>query len=256
MTPLRYSLLLMVAAVALLLLAGCGGSPSDRSPGLNPTVTFTFPEDTTLPNLLSGGVLHITGDATTGDSETNPITSYAWTQNPLNAGTFSSTNTLETTWRAPDYPGPGQLHVVLTLTVKTLLGGETVKPINILVTPPVIPPVQNPAVTWNFAAMNYTDSDGNPVVNMPRMRGGAVLRIRGTVATDNTTTNPVTGYEWVQEPDNAGVFSATNVLETTWSAPTVTEPTLVTLTVTVRTLLGGQSTNKLNVVVLPPGQTP
>lgn len=124
-------LMVMVIALGALLVAGCNGSGSD---GLNPVIAFKFAAGTTLPAWKSTDVLVIEGTATTPDA-TNPVTSYEWTQTPAGAGTFSSTGTFNTTWKSRALL-PGEVsNVTLTLTTKTKLGGKSVTPINLIVTP-------------------------------------------------------------------------------------------------------------------------
>lgn len=127
---LRYTIALLFAGVLIALLAGCSGS----STALNPTVTFTFPDDTTLPTMRAGTLLKITGEIeATGEGDS--IKSCVWTQVTEAPGVFSITDGPETTWRAPAWAGPGELPVTLALTVKTLLGGETTKHIQLRIVP-------------------------------------------------------------------------------------------------------------------------
>ncbi len=131
MTIFRASFAILALA-AMLGLVGCGGG---STLALDPTVTFTVDDSTLLPNLPATGVLVISGDAKTEDSETNPITSVRWTQRPA-LGTFLSPYTMNTSWvvtnpAAVTAPTP----VTLTVEVKTLLGGKTVKQLHLLVQP-------------------------------------------------------------------------------------------------------------------------
>jgi hypothetical protein len=123
------SLLLIV--LGALLLSGCYGGGST---GLNPVVNFKFPAGTTLPAWKSTDVLVIDGEAKDPEA-TNPVTTYEWTQSPAGAGTFSSTATFGTTWKSRAL-APGEVsNVTLSLTTRTKLGGKTVTPINLIVTP-------------------------------------------------------------------------------------------------------------------------
>lgn len=128
----RFPILCAVLALVVVLgLAGCGGD----SPGLNPTVTFTFEDGTTLPSVGASEVLLIKGEAKSADEAGNPITSIQWSQSPA-LGTFSSPKTLETSWQVTNPAAiTAQTPVTLTVEVETLRGGRTSKTLNLLVQP-------------------------------------------------------------------------------------------------------------------------
>jgi len=121
-------------AAALLAITGCFGP----APGLDPVINFSYPGDTTLPNIGAGTVLQITAAA--GVTEGDQVTEVRWTELPQpgggTIGVFSTPSTLSTTWVVED---PGSIDaptpVTLLLTVETLNGGETATPINLIVNP-------------------------------------------------------------------------------------------------------------------------
>jgi len=133
----RYLLGLLLLA-ALLAIPGCFGP----APGLNPVINFSFPGDSTLPNIDADTTLQITADAGVADGD--QVTDVQWTELPQpddgTVGVFSSPTTLNTTWAVEDSasiltPTP----VTLQLKVETLNGGETVTPINLIVNPAPAP---------------------------------------------------------------------------------------------------------------------
>jgi len=219
-------------------LAGCYGP----SPGLSPVISFTFPDDTTLPNLPSGGLVHIKGDATTGDSTNNPITSYQWTQTPANAGTFSSLSTLETTWRAPTLKSTDQpLNVTITLTVKSLKGGKAVKPVNLIVAPP-----SGANVTLDLTAMN---AENPATINLPLIEVGTQLLIKGAATATDPINNPISVL-WSVSPNTAATINGA----ANFSAVVIpTTPGPFTLTLTVTTFSGQTFQRSLALVAVAAG---
>jgi hypothetical protein len=134
MKALRY-LSGLLALAALLALVGCGGS----SPGLDPVISFTFTGATDLPNLTADTTLKIATTATVAAGD--QVISAQWIELPQEGGgtigQFSSPTTLNTNWAVVDPDGITEATpVTLQLTVKTLNGGETVTPVNLIVNPP------------------------------------------------------------------------------------------------------------------------
>lgn len=129
---IRILAMTLCALGALLLLPGCYGGGNTS---LNPVIDLTFPAGTTLPAWKSTDVLVVQGTSSTADKDQNPVTSYAWTEIPANAGTFTSTTTFGTTWKSRAL-APGEVsNVTLILTSRSKLGGKTDTPINLIVTP-------------------------------------------------------------------------------------------------------------------------
>jgi len=135
MRLLRYIPVFLLLA-ALLAIPGCSG----QAPGLDPAINFSYPADTTLPNINADTTLQITADADVADGD--QVISARWTELPQpgggTIGVFSSPTTLATSWVVED---PGAIivptPVTLLLTVETLNGGETATPINLIVNPAV-----------------------------------------------------------------------------------------------------------------------
>ena len=139
----RYMIAVLLAGVLFVVLSGCNGSTQ----ATNPTVTFTSPVGnqngaiTNTPTVTAGQILNIQGTVAlgttdpAGDAIKDSIASESWTQSGMMLGTFSFLNTINTTWQAPAWIGPGNENVVLTFTVTTVLGGKTVQNLNITVTP-------------------------------------------------------------------------------------------------------------------------
>ena len=139
---LRYMIALLLGGVLLLVLSGCYGN----SPVLDPQISFTLPDlpaDTTtitsyVPTIPANGYLQIKGTLTNPTAD-NVITNQQWTQQAVTAGAplghFFVTDSLETSWQAPDWKGPGNAEYTLTFTVDTSLGGHTVKSLHVVVTP-------------------------------------------------------------------------------------------------------------------------
>ena len=224
----------------VLALAGCYGP----SPGLDPVISFTFPDGTTLPDLPSGTVLHVKGDATTADSSGNPITSYQWTQTPANAGTFSSTTTLETTWLAPTLKATDKpLNVTLILTVKSLKGGKAVKPLNLIIVPP-----SSASITLDLTAMN---AENPQAIDLPLIEVNTPLQMQGAATAVDPVNNPIITYAWSANPSTAATINNAAGMFNATITPTATGPLTVTLTVT---LLSGQTVQKsLTLLVKPTG---
>jgi len=135
----RYMIAVLFAGILFGVLIGCNGS----SAPINPSVTFTQPANSTLPTIPANGIMNIQGTVTLpstsgsggSTSVTDSVISTEWTQDASVPGVFSTPDSVNTTWLAPAWTGPGDLPVTLFLTVKTLLGGKTVQRINLLVIP-------------------------------------------------------------------------------------------------------------------------
>ena len=248
MTTIRNATWLLLLGLALMGLVGCYGP----SPGLNPVIAFTYPDGTTLPNLAAGSVLHVQGTGTTNDSTGNPITSYAWSQTPATgatAGKFSSLTTLETTWLAPSWTGPGNLAVRLTLTAISLKGGKTVKTIDLNIVPPGAPLLaQKPSIVWDYAGMNAVNA---LKINLPLIEVGTPLRILGTATAADPTNNPIVSYAWSDNTGTPNLFTAPDVFNTVWLAPPTAGLT-ATLTLAVTTEDGAVTTKQLIVTTRAP----
>ena len=90
---------------------------------------------------------------------------------------------------------------------------------------------------------------------LPFLPADSVLVIDGTAKVANAQSNPITSIRWTQDPE-IGVFASETTLGTSWRVrPEVVglidEPTDVTLTVTVETLLGGRRVVPINLVLIP-----
>lgn len=250
MNVVRY-LFSLLAVAALLALVGCNGS----APGLDPTVTFTFPDGTNLPFLSAGTVLVIKGAATLADATSNPITDIQWTQNPA-IGTFSSTSMLETTWRITDPTSiTAHTEVTLTVTVKTLEGGKRTSSIHLIILPLGEGDLLVPVVSWDPTAMNAENPSN---ISLPNIVGGTAMLIKGTV-TSLDASNLITGYSWSAINNTSGgttaadigTFNVPSIFGATWTAPTVATPQDITLMLTITTVKGGASQHTLDVTVNP-----
>ncbi len=131
--------ILFAAAALLLAVAGCYGPSPSLDPVINWKITMpdtkTDPTAVALPYMKSGEVVLVDStDVKVSDSDR--VTSVAWTQTPA-VGTFTSTDTLTTTWAAPILKvGDPPLPVALSMTVKTELGGKSVNVVHVIVLPP------------------------------------------------------------------------------------------------------------------------
>lgn len=218
---LRLCTLLAVMSVFILLLAGCHGDDA----ALNPVIQFKFPPGTILPRIDDKSSLVISDDSSVVVAEDDAVISHAWTQNPANAGTFTSTATLATTWVSRDLTGqPTPRYVTLYLTTRTKLGGESVTPITLEIYHSELPAITFAAATPAQATV------GTPV------------NIDATVALD--PGDQLRTIAWTQAPANAGVFGSPGTVDTAWTAlgPVGTN---AQLTLTVTTASGKTTTQTL-----------
>ncbi|MHB9131261.1 MAG: hypothetical protein ACYDBB_09255 [Armatimonadota bacterium] len=143
---LQLFIVTLFAGVLLLGIAGCSG-PSEE---WDPRIDWTFMDATidgqtiVLPELPINVTLKITGEVTVDNTSENPVVTYAWTQEPANAGTFVSTDTLTTNWKPNESVVSVGDEVTLILTMTSLKGGKSVKRLHLIMTPPVEPPVTPP----------------------------------------------------------------------------------------------------------------
>ena len=106
-------------------------------------------------------------------------------------------------------------------------------------------PGLDPIVTFDFPS----------TTELPYFSADGVLVIEGDISVNNEDSNPVTSIQWAQSPA-IGVFTSTTTMGTSWRVQpdlvaTITSPTDVTLTVTVKTLQGGLRVVPLDLVILP-----
>jgi len=82
---------------------------------------------------------------------------------------------------------------------------------------------------------------------------GQVITIQVSATTTNTTANPIISTEWTEVSAVHGIINTPDALNTTWQAPIWNGPgdEPVTLTLTVRTFLGGKAVQRVNIVVTP-----
>jgi len=136
---LRVLLCVLVLGALLLGIAGCYGNTASLDPVISWKFTAPDPQDpaaVALPYIRSGGVLIVTNGSAVAQGANDQIISYRWSQDP-DVGTFTSTDTINTTWAAPILqPGEPVMPVTLTLVTKTLYGGQSTNKVNLLVLPP------------------------------------------------------------------------------------------------------------------------
>ena len=102
--------------------------------------TFTYNGESTLPSPFTvGSTLNITAKITAADMVNNPPVSYVWSEqaNATNThGAFSNSTSTNTTWTAPASLPTGQssVTIILTLTVITAEGNQTIFTIPVTVT--------------------------------------------------------------------------------------------------------------------------
>lgn len=235
MKALFFSALLLVGASIVAVMSGCGGTAT----ALNPNINFTFPEDTSLPVMSAGEILVIKGEMAEV-SEGDALKSVNWrveSSVPGFTGTITAPDNLETSWESPiDWTGPGRLQVTLILTVDTIMGGHTVKHINIEVLP--FGTGADPTVT-------LSSSSASLLAN-----GAATI----TADVDLLPGDSVDTTSWSQHVSGSaipGILSTTQGLTTTWTAPNWTNDTPMTVTITfeVTTRLGGQASQSITLVV-------
>ena len=133
---LRHLIYGLLAVAAMLVFAGCSGN----APGLDPVISFEFTNGEELPNLTADTVLGINTTATVASGD--QVTDVQWTEVPQSdteetIGLFSTPESLDTNWgvASPELIVAPK-NVTLLLTVKTLNGGETTTPIELIILPP------------------------------------------------------------------------------------------------------------------------
>jgi hypothetical protein len=132
----RCCLALLLAVFGLVALVGCSGKTDTINPVINWTYSTPAAGALQLPYVYSEDAILIDGSGTVTSGESNPITSYQWTQSGARLGVFTTPLSPTTTWKAPLVAaGEAPVPVTLYFTVKTLLGGEAVQPINLIIVP-------------------------------------------------------------------------------------------------------------------------
>ena len=182
------------------------------------------------PNIVNAnGTIALSGMAT--DPDVMPDTlALQWTANP-NIGTFSAPTALSTNWTAPG-PANNDREIVFTLTAtepdESLTGSASV----------------NVTVRGNRAPVVTASGDQMTV------------DVGDTVALTGTASDPEgesMTYAWTS--DIGGLFSAPSSLSGTWTAPSVTESTVATLTLTANDgVRNGTAT--VTIIVRPPATQP
>lgn len=232
----------ILAGVALMGLTGCYGP----SPGLNPSIAFSFPDDSSLPYLQSGGKLVIKGEANPPvDAASNPVISASWSQDPpIGQFVITSPNAVENIWQAPAVTQATP--VTLALSMKTLLGGEGSTRMTVIVVP------QLPSFTFDTSRMS------SEVAGFPSaVKSGASVTIRGSGQMSDAGFNTINGYQWTATADvkaNSGTFDSSTKQNPVWTAPTLAQgaqPVPVSLIVQMSTSTGLSGTSKLDVTVVP-----
>ena len=182
----------------------------------------------TAGSSIAGGTV-VSLDATANDPEGHDLT-FLWS-GPANVGTFSATNTLDTTWTAPASTTSAQ---IITLTLKvTDVAGLTASD------------------TVTFTVLAVTEVSQPPTVSIAAapnpIAGGQLVSLIGTVV-DPEGETPIT-YAWAAVPD-VGVFANNAVVNTTWRAPAATEADQrVVLTLTATDPKGFSGSNNVAIVV-------
>jgi len=102
----------------------------------------------------------------------------------------------------------------------------------------------------------------DPIINLnqfssglPYLAANRQMSIDGELRVNDANNNPVTSIRWTQAPA-IGTFASPTTLATAWRVrpeliDTITEPTDVTLTVTVETLQGGRRVVPVNLIIMP-----
>ena len=183
--------------------------------------------ETAGTNIVGGTVVSL--DATANDPEGHDLT-FLWS-GPANVGTFSATNTLDTTWTAPASTTSAQI-VTLTLKVTDVAGLTA-------------------SDTVTFTVLAVTEVSQPPTVSIAAapnpIAGGQLVSLIATVV-DPEGETPIT-YAWTAVPD-VGVFANNAVVNTTWRAPAATEADQrVVLTLTATDPKGFSGSNNVAIVV-------
>jgi hypothetical protein len=229
-------------AVGLIGLQGCNGP----SPGLDPQVTLTVDKSADWPNFPASGTLAIEGKAATQDDTDNPVVYARWTQDPPNVGTFviQSNFSMNNLWKAPaEVTTPTRVN--LTLTTKSLLGGESATSLQLIVLPRSVIPIYD--FDYSMFANPFT----------AEVKEGTRLTIKGTGVTIDPVGDPIVSYQWIQDPDR-GVFDHDLVMNPIWTAPALEIdattgqgiPETIKIRVRVKTRNGYESTNSMLVTVI------
>ena len=204
------------------------------------SLTLTFDDNQNAAPVVSGvsatpdivsanGTIALSGQATDPDAVPDTL-ALQWTANP-NIGTFSAPTALSTNWTAPG-PADNDREIVFTLTAtepdENLTGSASV----------------NATVRGNRAPVVTASGDQMTV------------DVGDTVALTGTASDPEgesMTYAWTS--DIGGVFSAPSSLSGNWTAPSVTESTVATLTLTANDgVRNGTAT--VTIIVRPPATQP
>ena len=198
----------------------------DDNQNANPVVSGV----TATPDIISAnGTVALSGMATDPDPTPDTL-ALQWTANP-NIGTFSAPTSLSTNWTAPG-PADNDREIVFTLTAtepdESLTGSASV----------------NVTVRGNRAPVVTASGDQMTV------------DVGDTVALTGTASDPEgesMTYAWTS--DIGGLFSAPSSLSGNWTAPSVTEATVATLTLTANDgVRNGTAT--VTIIVRPPATMP
>lgn len=207
-------LILGLIGISMFGIVGCYGP----SPGLDPKLNIQLGEELPSGQIPAGSSVLVSSDPTVKDADTNPIVFAKWTQLEEIAGSrflLNTNNAATNVWLAPKVvttPTP----VTLTLTAKTLLGGESAASLYLVVTPAG----GEPRYQFNYLQMIADTPDYPSIPGMKRIKiYGAVLDGDGNERTD------IVSYSWRQIPNDGtqGFFDDATVKNPEWTAP----PTIV-----------------------------
>ena len=194
-----------------------------------PTVEITMPPGPVMVNSGEDVVLTATSDHG-GDGE---AITHTWASSG-GVGHFDDNMSRDTTWTAPIISGgsPSESYI-LTLIVTDSSGNSVTDTVEITVLP--LSPT-NPTV----------------VIDTPTEAMGSGLQIDLMATTGHGGDQEPITHRWSVEPTGEGIFGNPAMKDTTWTAPSVTEESTYTLTLTVTDASGNESTDSIDIIVVPP----